>query len=461
MQDHNKYSALLTVILEGIDLVMLNALFFTLATFFPVVELDSIRYQVMPIVLNMGYLLSALLVDSRMDRRNTRFEKIVRNASIRVAATLVILVASLFLMKIVDVSRLFTGTFFASWLVLMILTHTVSKYVLTSVMRSSNVATNAIILGAGKLGHKLMSEISHNSFLGIKVLGFFDDKPGPGKDNILGNIASAKRFALDNKVQEIYCTLPVTAKEEILDMMEFADNNVMSFYIVPSIRYYADIPLILETIGNMPILSTRNVPLSYAHNYYFKRSFDIFFSVLFLVTLFPPMYIILGTIIKLTSKGPIFFKQKRTGEKGNDFYCYKFRSMRASTDADSKQANKGDSRITKIGAFMRKTSLDEFPQFINVLKGEMSIVGPRPHMLLHTSEYSKVVEKYMVRHFIKPGITGLAQITGYRGETESVELMDARIMRDIWYIEHWSIGLDIRIIFDTMLAVVKPDSRAY
>ena len=217
----------------------------------------------------------------------------------------------------------------------------------------------------------------------------------------------------------------------------------------------------MTNIGRMPVFLMRHIPLSYVHNGFIKRAFDIFVSFFVLVTLFPLLFIIFGTLIKLSSPGPIFFKQKRTGKRGKEFTCYKFRTMKYSAEADVVQATSNDSRKTKVGDFMRKTSLDEMPQFFNVLIGNMSCVGPRPHMLQHTYEYSPIVDKYMVRHFIKPGITGLAQSRGYRGETKEVELMEKRIKSDIEYVENWSLRLDMKIILDTVRMILKGDKKAY
>ena len=166
-------------------------------------------------------------------------------------------------------------------------------------------------------------------------------------------------------------------------------------------------------------------------------------------------------MIKLSSKGPVLFKQLRSGVNNEEFVCYKFRSMTISTDADSKQATQADIRVTWLGKFLRKSSLDEFPQFINVLMGDMSIVGPRPHMLLHTEEYSALINKYMVRQLVKPGITGIAQVRGYRGETKELQDMEGRVRLDVWYIENWSLSLDINIIFQTILNLFKGDEKAY
>ena len=184
-------------------------------------------------------------------------------------------------------------------------------------------------------------------------------------------------------------------------------------------------------------------------------------SGIFLVTVFPVIYLIVGTIIKLTSPGPIFFKQMRTGLNGREFKCYKFRSMRVNDEADKKQATADDPRKTKFGNFLRRSNIDELPQFINVLKGDMSLVGPRPHMLKHTEEYSHLINKYMVRHFVKPGITGWAQVTGFRGETKELWQMEGRVQRDIWYIEHWTFILDLYIMYKTVYNVIRGDKEAY
>jgi putative colanic acid biosynthesis UDP-glucose lipid carrier transferase len=218
---------------------------------------------------------------------------------------------------------------------------------------------------------------------------------------------------------------------------------------------------VLDSIGNIPVLSLRKVPLSHTHNAAVKRAIDIAVSLIFLIILFPFVYLILGVLIKLSSPGPVFFIQERTGIKGKKFNCYKFRSMKCNGEAHTRQATFGDERKTRIGNFLRRTNLDELPQFINVLKGDMSLVGPRPHMLHHTTQYSQLINKYMVRHFIKPGITGWAQINGFRGETTRLEDMEGRIKKDIWYIENWSVTLDMEIMIRTVFVMIRGDKKAY
>lgn len=217
----------------------------------------------------------------------------------------------------------------------------------------------------------------------------------------------------------------------------------------------------LNIIGDVPFLSLHEEPLGRVDNRIIKRIFDIVFSLLFLCTLFPIILIIVAIVTKITMPGPVFFRQKRTGMNGKEFTCLKFRSMRVNSNADQLQATKNDPRTTKWGEIMRHTSIDELPQFINVLLGSMSVVGPRPHMLKHTEQYSQIIDKYMIRHFVKPGITGWSQINGFRGETKELQQMEGRIRGDIWYIEHWSFWLDLYIILKTVTNALHGEDNAY
>ena len=213
-------------------------------------------------------------------------------------------------------------------------------------------------------------------------------------------------------------------------------------------------------MDDLEVMGTYSSPLEDPLNRLFKRLADILLSAIFLaptVLLLP----FIAVIIKRQSPGPIFFRQRRTGLDGREFWCWKFRSMHVNTDADRLQATKDDPRKFPFGDFMRKTNIDELPQFWNVLRGDMSIVGPRPHMLAHTEQYDRLIDKYMVRHFVKPGITGWAQVTGFRGETRELWQMEGRVERDIWYIQHWSFWLDLRIIWLTAKTIFKRDEKAY
>ena len=217
----------------------------------------------------------------------------------------------------------------------------------------------------------------------------------------------------------------------------------------------------MEYYGYLPILSLRDIPIEDPLNQFIKRAFDIILSIVVIVGILSWLSPILALLIRLESKGPVFFRQKRNGLDYKEFYCYKYRSMRVNPDAHIHQVRKNDVRITKVGKFLRKTSMDELPQFINVLFGEMSVVGPRPHMVSHTHMYAERIDKFMVRHFVKPGITGLAQTSGYRGEVETENDIINRVKYDIFYLENWSLLLDVKIVFQTVFNALKGEDKAY
>lgn len=291
---------------------------------------------------------------------------------------------------------------------------------------------------------------------GYKSWGYFSDAEIPKFSEqipYLGHPQSVLNYMRTHypRLDQVYCSLPSTRADEILPIVNFCENHLIRFYVVPNVSTYLKRRVEFETLGgDVPILSIRREPLEKISNRIIKRMFDLFVSTLALLILFPWLLLIFGTWIKLTSPGPIFFKQKRSGEDGKEFLCYKFRSMRVNADADKQQATRNDPRKTYVGELMRRTNIDELPQLINVFRGEMSLVGPRPHMLVHTAQYSALIDKYMLRHQIKPGITGWAQVTGYRGETKELWQMEGRVQRDIWYMEHWTFWLDISIIFRTL-----------
>ena len=310
---------------------------------------------------------------------------------------------------------------------------------------------------------------------GYKVQGYFSNNEIPGcppELKRLGDLSLLNNL-MENKgdvdveieetlhfTDELFCSLSHDESDEIVRIMRFCDNNVTHFYYVP--RQFGNYRLNLkpELFGELSMFTNRREPLANTGNRILKRAFDVVFSGMACLCLLP-FFPIIALIIKLQSPGPVFFKQDRTGINGKTFKCYKFRSMHVNADADRAQASKDDPRKFAFGNFMRKTNIDEFPQFINVLKGDMSIVGPRPHMLYHTEMYGNLIDKYMVRHFCRPGITGYAQVSGFRGETKELWQMEERVKRDIWYIENWTFLLDLRIIFKTAWGVIVPDKNAY
>ncbi len=319
-----------------------------------------------------------------------------------------------------------------------------------------------IIVGGGDVAKGLHDYFFSDDILGIKLLGIFSENKLTFNSNVeSGDLEIVKKFIIENDVDEIYYTMPLTYIEKIQDLVDFADQNLIRFKVVPDFRGFPLRRVNIDFFDNVPILSFRKEPLKDNLSRLSKRFFDMLFSFSVIIFILSWLYPLIGFLIKVSSKGPILFKQKRSGLDNKEFWCYKFRSMKQNSSANLKQASKNDSRITLIGKFLRKTSLDEFPQFINVFKGDMSVVGPRPHMIKHTEQYSALIKKYMVRQLVKPGITGAAQVRGFRGETKELNEMEGRVKWDVWYIENWTFFLDINIIFKTIFDVFKGDKKAY
>jgi putative colanic acid biosynthesis UDP-glucose lipid carrier transferase len=319
----------------------------------------------------------------------------------------------------------------------------------------------AIIVGGGKAGMELYNHYKNNLHKGYQLMGMFDDEPSrvANSDSYLGTTSACMEYVRQNKVDEILCALPYTEHDTIERLIKDSDKNLVRFKLVPDNTFFHGSRN--HSFANVQAVPIRVEPLEDMVNRAVKRLFDMVFASLVIVFILSWLFPIIYFLIKMESPGPVFFIQTRSGLNNIPFNCFKFRSMRINKDSDSVQATKGDSRITKLGAFLRKTSLDELPQFFNVLMGNMSVVGPRPHMLSHTEQYSQLIDQFMVRHFIKPGITGWAQVTGYRGETKTVDAMLGRVEADVWYMENWSFMLDLKIILMTVFKSVYGDKQAY
>ena len=297
---------------------------------------------------------------------------------------------------------------------------------------------------------------------------FFQEKTSTGYRHIKTILPNKEEdiekyfdFILEEKIDEIYCSLPSLSETQIKTIIDFAENNLKTVKFIPSFENLYSKKLKYETYDYVPVLSLRNILLEEPFNKFIKRLFDIVFSLFIIVCVLSWLTPILALIIKSESKGTIFFRQIRNGYNFKQFYCYKFRSMKINAEADTAQATRNDKRLTRVGTFLRKTSIDELPQFFNVLAGNMSVVGPRPHMVNENEKYLKSIDKFMVRHFIKPGITGLAQVNGYRGEIETQSDIINRIKYDINYIENWSLLLDIKIITLTVFNSLRGEKKAY
>lgn len=412
-----------------------------------------LHYKMYMLLSLLAFIFSDFIFPPLLQMRKVKPEKIVVNLIYFIIVYMMLLIAML---SFVDVNMLSLKFVLVTssiiWLLLVV--WRLSCRVLVKKIRTLGRNSRTIIfVGASQNMVDLYREILNDPSTGYKVLGYIDNSKNDNLGSLpyLGDMSVLYDYLTENhtSIDMLFYASTSSDVDNARKLINFCDNHIIRFYQVPNLYSYFRRELKLELMGDIPVLYVREEPLLNPFNRFIKRSFDIVAACLFLFTIFPFIYIIVGTIIKITSPGPIFFKQKRNGLDGKEFFCYKFRSMKVNNDADKVQATKNDPRKYPFGNFMRRTNIDELPQFINVLNGTMSIVGPRPHMVKHTEEYGALIDKYMVRHLAKPGITGWAQVKGCRGETKELYQMEERIEKDIWYVENWSFLLDLRIIFMT------------
>ena len=343
--------------------------------------------------------------------------------------------------------------------VALFIAHLMVPVALSRLLAAESVQRVAVIAGAGDLGRNLAERIRGAPFLGIRFAGYFDDRdparvPKVGPGEFLGSLGSLAEYAKTHRVDLIYITLPMASQPRILRLLDELRDTTASIYFTPDIFLFDLIQARMDTIGGMPVVAVCETPF-YGVNSLIKRASDLVLASLILILIFPLMLaIVIG--VKLSSPGPALFVQRRYGLDGREIRVYKFRSMRVLEDGNViKQVTRDDSRVTRFGAFLRRYSLDELPQFFNVLQGRMSVVGPRPHAVAHNESYRKLIKSYMIRHKVKPGITGWAQVNGLRGETDTLEKMRARIEYDLAYLRNWSLRLDLQIVLRTVYVVLR------
>ncbi len=374
----------------------------------------------------------------------------------------------LFSMNLDEIARLWVLYYVITSFILLVFTRWTSLKFFSWYRARGRNYRQVVIVGSDTVTFQLLEYLMNDVTLGYRIMGCFDFD-GEGKEMIegkqlqyLGDRKKVIQYLQQENIHEIFWKLTSEDDTYIKDVIGFCENNLIRVRFIP---YFGAALMgrrpVIDMFNIIPVATLRPEPLQIPFNRVVKRSFDLLFSVFVLLILGPTLFPILALLIRLNSKGPIFFKQQRTGEQGNTFWCLKFRTMYVNEAADVAQATKNDGRITSIGQFLRKSNLDELPQFINVMKGEMSVVGPRPHMLKHTEDYRQQVSKFLVRHFARPGITGWAQVSGFRGETKQISDMEKRVEADIWYVENWSLLLDFRIIFKTIINMIKGEKNAY
>ena len=454
-----KYGRYIHGLLTLSDLILVNILFFV------VTLIDSQNYifdaKILWLMLNVAFVPVVLLMYNTHKQRAIYMDHVFRRAILSVIIHALFFVS---LLSFLNQNLLFStyALFYGVCIIALPVWWLITRKIIKRYRKKGRNFSRVVIVGTNSTALRLYEELMSDAGFGYKFKGFFGkwrpvDFPGDYKGDI-GELSSyVKEYAID----EIYFAMSSEDEETMSKVMKIADDNVIQFYYVPQISRYLNRVFELHNVGAVSLLTTRSNPLKNSFNRVLKRGFDILFSSLVLLFLFPFVFIPVALIIKLTSPGPVFFKQVRTGYRGRDFLCWKFRTMHVNAESDKVQATKDDPRKTKFGDFLRRSSIDELPQFINVLKGDMSVVGPRPHMLKHTDDYRKLIDKYMVRHLIKPGITGWAQVNGYRGLTEELWQMERRVEYVVWYIENWTFLLDLKVIVRTVLNAVQGEKNAF
>ena len=462
---NTQFERYLKITLAALDLIALNLLYllsqFIFKTSIDFQSVDS--YILYWVISNVLWLLLSFFLRNYADKTIMSFEAFTKR-TIQVYLLWIIFVMSyLFFSRELEISRLFIITTMGSFGLGLLLNRFIYLGIHKYFRNSDYFVKRVIILGYNDTAKKLAKYLEEEG-INTRLIGYienFENVQELSNYPVLGDVQNTLRVAKAMDIQEIFSTITPEQNRDIYRLMHQSENECIRFRIVPNLSIFITREVHIEYFGELPILSLRSEPLDDVGNRIKKRSLDIAVSLFAIIFVLSWLLPILGLLIYLESGRPIFFKQLRTGKDKKSFYCLKLRSMKKNKDADLKQATKGDERITKFGKFLRKTSLDEFPQFINVLRGEMSLVGPRPHMVKHTSDYSLVVDDYMVRQFIKPGITGWAQINGYRGEISNPEQISMRVNKDLWYLENWTLWLDIRILFLTVYHVFRGDRNAY
>lgn len=413
----------------------------------------------------VSYLFSVAAFPVRLYGRGVHKRDVIYRAFLQTLSTLVI-----FSLTVDVMFTSFAGKFYLQQgiavTVAVSLWHLLMRHMILVARRHGRNKVHVLIVGDGDTAAALWQELCHGAdFLDYRPLGFFSDIPAavPSGAPLLGPQAAVFPYIDgENKVHELYCSVnPALESEFVNSLIRECENRFITFYYLPNLDGYVKRKLHFSDLGPVTVASLREEPLSVPFNSFVKRVFDLVFSGILLVTLYPLVWLFVAIGTTISSPGPILFRQQRTGYRAKPFTMLKFRSMKVNRDADTVQATKDDPRKTRFGNFLRRTSIDEIPQLINIFKGDMSFIGPRPHMILHTETYSKLVDEYLVRHMVRPGLTGWAQVNGCRGETETVEKMANRVEKDIWYIEHWSFWLDIKIFLKTVVQVFKGDKQAY
>jgi len=459
----SRYTNLFRFFFVCVDLIALNLVNIVLMLSFRRIPAEGEReYGILFLVSNMIWLVSAYGARVYIEDAHPELHRFVKRTLKAYILYITCVLLFVFLYHYFY-SRLFVVLSFVFVLTSLTLTRLVLIGITLYFKNGNRNSRRIVIVGYNDLANKFVTHFTEHTHE-FKVDGYFEDNNQISELTtlpIIGNIDECLEYATKNNIHEIYSTISPESNKSIYAMATMAEKSLIRFKFIPDFKLFVNRETYIEYQDNFPILSLRPEPLEDLTNSVKKRIFDIGFSLIIIIFLLSWLMPLLAIIIKATSKGPFIFKQKRSGRHNKQFTCYKLRTLRTNEEANTKQVTLNDNRITRVGRFLRKSNLDELPQFVNVLLGSMSVVGPRPHMLAHTDLFSKVMGEYMVRHFLKPGITGWAQVRGYRGEIKEETQLRNRIIHDIWYMENWSLWLDAKIIWLTIYSTFKGNKNAY
>ena len=464
MKSKGRYGQFVRWIFSIIDLLIVNLVFF--ASFWghgSASSGDGLYSRPLWLVLNVAMIVGLYFYSNVHERRVFYADKVVGQAFKLVLTHAGIFITLSSFLGFTDSPWQLILRFYVLFFIVLAAWWVISRQLVKLYRNRGFNFKRVIVIGGGTVGVRLINEMLSDQGYGYHIVGFFDDNPKARSASAAyqGTLDEVEQFVKTHQVDEMFCAVPdIEDNQNVSRMIRIADNNAVDFFYVPQFGRTVTRQFELQSVGDVPILAVHPYPLKNPINRFVKRAFDLLVSTVGLI-LSPLVIIPVAIGIKLSSPGPIFFVQKRTGYRGQAFDCYKFRTMRINNDSDKVQATKDDPRVTRFGNFLRRTSIDELPQFFNVWQGKMSLVGPRPHMVAQTELYSELIDKYMLRHTIKPGITGWAQVLGYRGQTEELWQMEKRVESDVWYAENWTFFLDLKIITRTVWNAIKGEENAY
>lgn len=451
MPSHHRYSRYFPFLFLTTDLFCLNGSSWSAYA----IRFDSFAlsqgYQLLLLLFNLIWLLVFFGSKLQEISRNSRLLDHLNKVLTALVINLSVVFALWFVFQPLDYSRKYLFYTYLIFTISILLWRSIWHYFIRYYRARGFNYRNVLIIGENDLSESLIQYIRENPYLGYRVTGHLNSN----------QIESLEEVVENQEVDILYCCLPNLNEDQVRNIIDYAESHLLKVNLFSQFSRLMSYNLSIQQLGNIPIISVNTTPLDHTINRFVKRTFDILFSTIVFILILSWLIPFIALLIKLESKGPVFFKQDRHGRDNKLFKIYKFRSMYLHDDEKVIQAQKGDSRVTKVGEILRKTSIDELPQFINVLRGEMSVVGPRPHAVQHNIEYQPKIDKFWQRHAVKPGITGLAQAKGFRGETAELSDMSGRVKLDRFYVKNWSLVLDFKIILLTAMAIIKGDQNAY